>query len=222
MRPVRTSIAIGLLVAAVIVLAACSGGHDSVLQSGKGGIRLVMTSSAGASTPGSFSSGKVASTARPTGPGGTTLSPTHDDGNPLQMLQAANVTFSSIVARNLDGQLIDVTIALPVTVDLLSLDGGGTFTLPVGFLPPGTYDQLVVVMTAVELTLTDGAKITIEPPGGGFTAIVSVTVPFTVVEGQTTTVTIRFRPDLSFANMGEHWGFHPAFECGGHHDGDHD
>jgi hypothetical protein len=123
------------------------------------------------------------------------------------------VTFSSLLARSLDGVLTDVTVALPVTVDVFSLGNGKDAALPAGFLPPGTYDQLVVVTTEVELTLLDGTKIAISPPGGGWTSIVSVKEPFTVVDGQTTTVTLKFRKDLSFACGSGNWEYHPKFDC---------
>jgi hypothetical protein len=137
----------------------------------------------------------------------------HEGGCPG--LQAASVTFSAIQARTLDGTLVDVTIALPATVDLLSLGAGKQATLPAGFLPPGTYDQLVVVMKSVELTFADGTQVAITPPGGGWTAIVQVTQPFTVAANQTTTVTFRFHRDESFGCGMSGWEFHPRFDCDG-------
>jgi hypothetical protein len=169
---------------------------------GKGAVQFVMTSSGTA---------PVAAVAIGGSGSGTEVT-----------LQSANVTFASILARNLDGQLIDVTIALPVTVDVLGLVSGGSFTLPAGLLPPGTYDQLVIVMTKVELTLSNGTVITIDPPGGGWTAVIRVTEPFTVVEGETTTVDIRFRPDRSFRWLDGEWEFHPDFECDGDRGDDED
>lgn len=141
----------------------------------------------------------------------------HESCEPGQALQAASVTLSSILARTLEGILTDVTIDLPATVDLLSLGNGKEATLPIGFLPPGTYDQLVVVMTKLEVTLLNGTKVAITPPGGGWTAIVPVAEPFTVIEGETTTITLKLRKDLSFACGSGHWEFLPKFECGGGH-----
>ena len=115
----------------------------------------------------------------------------------MRRLREANVTFSSILARNLDGELVDVSIDLPVTVNVLTLEGGNSFTLPIGSLPPGVYDEIVVVMRQVELVLWDETRIAITPPGGGWTAIVRV-CPFEVLEGETTTVRIRFRHRRSF------------------------
>ena len=104
-----------------------------------------------------------------------------------------------------------VTIDLPVTVDLLALVEGRTFELPLGSLPPGTYDQIVVVMSKVGLTTENGTLIEITPPGGGWTAIIRV-VPFEVIEGETTTVNIRFNPRRSFKMLGDQIKFHPHFE----------
>ncbi len=195
MKPIKSQVALAGLAMSVGILAACSNGSDSVMQGGTGAVQFVMSASAAAPAT-------LAATS-------TTVVPND------QQLQAAHVTFASILARNLDGQLIDVTIELPVTVDLLGLVSGGSFTLPAGFLPPGTYDQLVIVMTKVELALASGTVVTIDPPGGGWTAVIPVTESFTVVEGQTTTVSIRFRPDRSFQWLDGEWNFHPNFECNG-------
>lgn len=198
MRPITSGIALAGLAVALCTVA-CSN-SDNMTHNGQGAVRISMATSgaapvAAAITDGGSSGGNV---------------PT-----------AANVTLASILARNLDGQLINVTIALPVTVDVLALDSTGALTLPVGFLPPGTYDQLVIVMTKLELTLTDGTVVTVDPPGGGWTAVIPVTEPFTVVEGQTTAVTIRFHPDRSFRWLGHGWGFNPDFDCDNRHGGGH-
>src|SRR5512138_1182579 len=185
----------GAVVAALTMLAACGG--DST--AGQGRVAIVMSAASAASGS--------------TGAALTADSMEHDSCTPA--LQAATVTFSSILARTLEGVLTDVNVELPVAVDLLAL-GGKEVTLPAGFLPAGTYDQLVVVMTKLELTLANGTKIAVTPPGGGWTAIVRVAEPFTVTEGQTTTVTLKFRRDLSFGCGGGAWEFHPRFECDGH------
>lgn len=193
------------LAASVVLAAACSNGSDGMMQNGQGRVNFVISSSAPTSAPSTS----------------TTMSTTTAsliDPNSGTMLKAANVTFASIVARNLEGELIDVTIDLPVTVDLLSIAGSGSLTLPVGFLPPGTYDQLVIVMTKVELTTQSDTIITIDPPGGGWTAILAVQNPFDVVEGQTTTVDLKFRLERLFEWLEDHWEFHPEFECDGDED----
>lgn len=102
--------------------------------------------------------------------------------------QSANVTFSSIHARNLDGVLVSTEMELPATVDIVAMEEvGRTVTLPDGTLPPATYDQIVVVMTEVEGVLRDGTTITIAPPGGGWTAVVPL-CPFEVTEDDTAVV----------------------------------
>ncbi len=212
----RRLLVLGFIVLSALVLVACSGGATGTVLDGKGQLRIVVSTASGTAAASSTGGGSLAKSAD-----GHLFSdvPSPNHEHPDLSLQAANVTFSSILARTLDGQLINVTIALPVTVDLLSLGTGKDATLPIGFLPPGTYDQLVVVMTEVELVLQDGTKVAITPPGGGWTAIVGVAAPFTVVEGETTSVTIKFRRDLSFGLGGGGWEFHPRFDCG---DQDHD
>jgi len=205
MKPSRNGFALAGLAAMLCVVAACSNGPDSATQGGNGRVQFVMSATAAA----------------PAAP--ATSSVLHDGPPAGRELQAANVTFASILARNLDGELIDVTVALPVTVDLLGVVSGGAFTLPAGFLPPGTYDQVVIVMTKVALTLADGTVVTIEPPGGGWTAVIPVTEPFTVVEGQTTEVTIKFSVRRLLRWLDGKWDFHPEFECeGGHRGGGND
>jgi hypothetical protein len=208
----RRTLVPALIVASLVVLAACSGSGNGVLNTaGKGAV--VNSAAAGTSL-----------SAKPLATGASGVSAAsvthHGCSQPEQTLQAANVTFSSILARNLAGQLIDVTIDLPVTVDMLSLLNGQEITLPIGFLPPDTYDQIVVVMTQVAVTLADGTQVAITPPGGGWTAIVPVTAPFTVVLDQTTAISINFRVDLSFGCNANAWEFHPEFECNRGHHGD--
>jgi hypothetical protein len=205
LKPYRSALAIAAL---ALLAAACSSG-DGVLSSraGQGQVRIVLASSAG--TP-------LAATG-----GGDSASATrsHGDSEGGRIL-STEVTFSSILARTLQGELVGVGMELPVVVDLHSLVDGGELVLPIGFLPPDTYDQIVIVMIRVALTLQDGTVIEITPPGGGWTAIVP-TEPFTVIEGETTTVQLRFLADRSFLWMGDRWEFHPEFD--GHHGyGDHD
>lgn len=202
MKSFRNELVLVGLAVTLGIVTACSNGSDAITQGGKGAVQLVMSASAVAPA---------------------TLATTTNDGSTGDHeLQAANVTFASILARNLDGELVNVAIDLPVTVNLLGLVSGGSFTLPTGFLPAGTYDQLVIVMTKVELTLANGTVVTIDPSGGGWTAIVRVTDPFTVDEGQTTTVNINFRPG-GFRWLDGEWDFHPEFDYHGEHeDGDDD
>jgi hypothetical protein len=137
--------------------------------------------------------------------------PDHDD-DITRRLAEVNVTFSSFLARNLDGQLIDLSTRLPRTVNMIPIVRGGSLDLPMGTLPAGSYDQLVVVMTDVEYVFLDGGKIKITPPGGGWTSIVAV-CPFEVTEGEVTTIKLRFRPRDAFRQEGGEMRFHPSFTC---------
>jgi hypothetical protein len=195
-------------------LAGCSGG-DSVTSAGKGQVRIQLDSSAGSTTAADLA--RTLEGALPPSPVASLGEDgEQDDRNPgddsRPPLAAVHVTFSAILARNLDGELIPVEMALPVVVDVLGLVEGPTVTLPVGLLPPGDYDQLVVNMTAVQLVLRDDTRITIEPPGGGWTAIVPAD-PFTVVEGETTAITLRLRLDRALRFLDGRIEFHPEFEC---------
>lgn len=136
------------------------------------------------------------------------------DGDGHQWFQSASVTFSSFLARNLDGVLVNVDMELPATVDVLALRDNNQVSLPAGVLPAATYDQLVVVMTQVDVVTHDGTGIAITPPGGGWTAIVPV-CPFEVVDGETTSVGLRFMGGKAFSWRNGHHHFRPHFECDG-------
>ncbi len=125
--------------------------------------------------------------------------------------QTATVTLSSILARTLDGELVNLDVDLPVTVDVVKIDDGKQIQLPDGFLPADTYDQIVVVMTAVQGTLRDGTIVTIEPPGGGWTAVIP-TCPLEVTDATTTTVGLALNVRNSFVLVGsQSWSFQPRF-----------
>ena len=205
-------------VAALLLTAACSSGSggDGVLNSDQGQVRFVLSGDTAPLAPANLESGRA-----DTSPAIRSEEDDdhdddhgdHDGDGDHRMLQAANVTFTSILARNLDGQLIDVSIELPATVDLLAMrDGDRNVELPIGVLPPGIYDQLVVVMSQVELILMNGTSIAITPPGGGWTVIIPV-CPFEVIDGATATVQLRFKHRRSFDFDGLDWRFRPAFEC---------
>ncbi|HEX5042612.1 MAG TPA: DUF4382 domain-containing protein [Candidatus Polarisedimenticolaceae bacterium] len=195
--------AIAMTAVGLFVLS-CSSSNDPT-SGGMGQVHFVM--SAGAAPAGTASDGLLALA----NADGSLAPATEGDDRPR--LQAANVTFTSILARNLDGQLVPVSTTLPTTVDVLTLVNGREVTLPVGFLPPGTYDQLVVVMDSVDLLTENGTHITITPPGGGWTSIVRVRSPFVVTEGQTTTIQLRFRWWSAFRWMDDHMEFDPQFDC---------
>ena len=124
--------------------------------------------------------------------------------------RTANVTVSSILLRTHDGELIELDSDLPVTIDLVQIDGGRHVLLPDGFLPPGNYDQVVFVITAVQGVAHDGTIITIEPPGGGWTTVVPV-CSFEVLDGETDTIGIALNVRNSFLRLGNWWSFQPRF-----------
>ena len=126
----------------------------------------------------------------------------------------ANVTFTSILARNLDGVLVDVNMDLPATIDVVAMEGerGRQIALPDGDLPAGTYDQIVVVMTNVEGVTRDGTTVSITPPGGGWTSIVPI-CPFVVEEGATAVVGLQLSVKRSFSWRNDRFHFQPRFVC---------
>ena len=124
--------------------------------------------------------------------------------------QTATVTLSSILARTTDGELVNLDVDLPITVDVVKIDGGRQLQLPDGFLPPDTYDQIVVVMTAVRGVTRDGTAVTIEPPGGGWTAVIPI-CQLEISDGTTTTVGLGLNVRNSFVQVGNWWSFQPRF-----------
>jgi hypothetical protein len=203
----RAALACGL----VLVLTSC-GPSDGVLGVDQGRVRFVL--SAGDAVGVQPASGEDATTVPTTGADGATLAPDFDGDGPehAHWIQSANVTFSSILARNLDGVLVNVDMDLPTTVDVVTMEDGRQIVLPDGELSPGTYDQLVVVMTEVEVVLSDGTGIAITPPGGGWTAIIPV-CPFTVAEGETTVVGLAFDVRSAFRWQSNRFFFHPRIHC---------
>lgn len=133
-----------------------------------------------------------------------------DDSRGSWAFQTATVTLSSILVRTNDGELIDLDVPLPVTVDVVKIDGGKSIQLPDGFLPAGDYDQVVLVITAVKAVANDGTIVTIEPPGGGWTAVIPI-CPIEVADGTTTTVGIGLNVRNSFVRLSNWWSFQPQF-----------
>jgi len=187
---------------ATVLVAGCSN-SDSLSGRSNGNVRFVM---GGPTTQAALS-------------GGTTPV-TLSDGSG-RTITSASISLSSILARNLDGQLIDVTMDLPVTLDLVDLIQGRTIELPIGSLPVGSYDQLVIVIRTLHLELSDGTLIDVTPPGGGWTAIVRVE-GFDVVDGVVTTVNLRFRADRAFRWIDGRLEFNPEFDCDVDRGGDDD
>ncbi|MDH3207189.1 MAG: hypothetical protein OEO79_11290, partial [Gemmatimonadota bacterium] len=172
--PTRTLKAVLTLLA--LGIAGCQSGSDPLGVNG-GRVQFVLSGGAAVSTPGAALA-----------PAATGDDDDHDDDRERDRhpyFVSANVTFASILARNVSGQLIDAGMDLPATVDIVAMEERGrAVTLPDGDLPLGMYDQIVVVMTEVEGVLHDGTTITITPPGGGWTAIVPV-CPFDIEDGGT-------------------------------------
>ena len=131
--------------------------------------------------------------------------------------EAAQVTLTSILARTTAGELVDLDVELPVVVDVVRIDGGKQVVLPDGILPADTYDQVVLVMTAVQATTLDGASVTVEPPGGGWTAVIPI-CPIEVTDGTTATVGIALNVRNSFLRVGNWWSFQPRFRSLGNAD----
>ena len=131
-----------------------------------------------------------------------------DNGRGAWWFRTANVTLSSIMVRTENGELIELDSDLPITVDVVRIDGGRRVQLPDGFLPPGNYDQVVLVITAVQAVSTDGTLITIDPPGGGWTAVVPI-CSLSVVEGETVPVGLAFNVRNSFLRLNNWWSFQP-------------
>lgn len=136
----------------------------------------------------------------------------HDGDRPRRFFQSANITLSSILARNQAGVLVNVAMELPVMVDVVMLDNGREVTLPQGELPPATYDQVVLVMTQVEAVTLDGTIIAITPSGGGWTAVVPI-CPFVVEEGGTTTVNLTLMLNQAFSWRTSRFHFEPRLVC---------
>jgi hypothetical protein len=186
---------ISTLAVAALVATGCSDSAKMTSNpAGSGQVRMILG--------GGGSSGVMAA---------TSSTPVLGDGSG-RTIQSATITLSSVLARNLDGQLINVTMDLTAPVDLVALLQGGTVNLPMGSLPAGTYDQLVVVIRTLHVVLSDGTQLDVTPPGGGWTAIVPAT-PFDVVAGQMTTVTLQFQANGAFQFVNGQLVFNPNFSC---------
>jgi hypothetical protein len=206
-RTPAAALAVGLIVA----VAACDSGPAGP-QSGN--VRFVLSATSDQGFAGAEASEPDGST--PVAPdlaaGKKHRDEDSDDERPYRPFVSANVTFSSILARNFEGVLVDVAIELPTTVDIMRMEEGREVTLPDGVLPPGTYDQIVVVMTALQGELPDGTRITIEPPGGGWTAVVPI-CPFDIADGDTAVVGLKLSVGRSFSRRADQIVFDPRFEC---------
>ncbi len=188
----------GLAAGLLLVVAGCS----DAIGVNEGRVRFVLSAGAVGADP----------AAGPLQHGDDADDGDHGDHKPSRYFKSAKGTFSSILARNLKGELVNVAMDLPVPVDVVTMEGGREVTLPDGELPPGTYDQVVVVMTEVQVVTHDGTTITIEPPGGGWTSIIAI-CPFVVEEGETTMVSIQFDLKQAFSRRDGRFHFKPRFVC---------
>lgn len=212
-RPARLGLtairtALGLSFA---LLATGCGTSDNIIGVDEGRVRFVLSGDDGPVVTGVEGLTQDPTTARDAS--GPLLNDDEDSYEPERRFQSANVTFASILARNLDGVLVNVGMELPVTVDVLTMEGGREIMLPEGELPAGNYDQVVVVMTQVEVVMWDGTTITVTPPGGGWTAIAPI-CPFVVDDGGTTTVSLKFMIRHAFKWRNDRHHFEPRFHCG--------
>jgi len=194
-----------LLVLALALAGAACSGSDGMLAPNHGRVRFVLGSgdgvaAVGAPTEVGAAGGVIAASGDGEGP-----------SEPRRHIKSANVTFASILARNLDGVLENVDIDLPATVDVVTLETGRRIQLPEGVLPEGTYDQVVVVMTEVQIVLADDTEITINPPGGGWTAIAPLCPPVEVTDGGEATVSLAIEVRNAFLFDGGRFHFTPRF-----------
>jgi hypothetical protein len=200
-----------LLTAALVLAASACSGSDGMLAPNHGRVRFVLGGDSGLLTAAGpvevNSTGLVPGVSDPGLEG-------HDGGTEPEerrFIKSANVTFASILARNLDGVLENVDLDLPVTVDVLTLEGGRQVQLPEGVLPEGTYDQVVVVMTEVQVVLWNDTQITINPPGGGWTAIAPLCPPVEVTGAADATVSLTLDVRRSFLWSSDRFFFAPRF-----------
>jgi hypothetical protein len=178
----------------VIMVAGC--GTDGLLGSNQGRIRVILASEDGGSA--ALAAPDPEANASQGGPGGA------------WSFTSATVTLSSILARTHGGVLVNIGADLPVAVDVAKIDGGRSVQLPDGVLPAATYDQVVLVITAVQGVASDGTVVTVEPPGGGWTTVVPI-CPLDVAEGETATVGITLNVRGSFLRTSTRWSFQPRF-----------
>jgi len=191
-----------------VLLAGCDNGGGA-LGPNEGRVRFVLSSGADVvASVGSAELGQSSVTLQD----GAIATNGGDGDRPRHFFQSANVTLSSVLARNTDGVLVNVEMDLPVTVDVVMLDDGKQVTLPDGILPPATYDQVVLVMTHLEVVTLDGTGIAITPPGGGWTTIVPI-CPFDVEDGGSTTVSLQFMLGQAFSWRIGGYHFQPRLSC---------
>jgi hypothetical protein len=191
-----------------VLLAACG---DTGLGPQEGAVRIALS----AGTPSPITQPDLRRDGVPRSAGdGTVVSLHGEDGDAVvhPIFDWVDVTIAGVSARDGDGRVTEVDMSLPVTVDVISVLGEREVFLPDGVLPGDAYEQLVVVMTAAEGRTHEGADVTMEPPSGGWSATIPV-CPFTVDNGETTRITLRFVIDGAFPADDDGFDFSPSFVC---------
>jgi hypothetical protein len=196
----------------IALLTAACGGTDGLLAPNHGRVRILIGSDTGFVPLAAPAAADLGGPALHDGPSDDNSGPGDGEHRVFPLIKAANVTFASVLARNLDGVLENVEMDLPVTVDVITLETGRQIQLPDGELPAGTYDQVVVVMTEAHLVLRDGTEITIDPPGGGWTAIVPLCPPVEVEESGTSTVSLTLDVRNAVIWLDGRFHFAPRFK----------
>jgi hypothetical protein len=192
------------------VLALSLAGCDGLLGSDRGRVRVMLSRDGGGSLANLVQDSATAFLDHDHGKRDDDDDDDDDDDNHRLgfRFQTATVTLSSVLARTLDGELVDLDMELPIDLDVVRIEGGRQLLLPDGFLPADTYDQLVLVITAVQGQTRDGTIVTIQPPGGGWTAVVPMCA-LEVEDGNTATVGIALNVRSSFIAVGNLWSFQP-------------
>jgi len=212
MRQRVSSVHSRALAALAAVIAAACGSSDGLLAPHQGRVRFVLgaaESPLALATPPSGVGETRADSAVVSMPDTGSVEPGYPSYRPIPVFRSAKVTFSSILARTIDGELVHVDMDLPVTVDVSLLESGHEIELPEGELPVGTYDEVVFVMRRVEVVLWDHTRITVEPPGGGWTANVPLCPPVEVEDGGTSTVSLKVQVWNAIFWYGDRLHFEP-------------
>ena len=185
----------GFALAAALAVAACAASCSSTDQSSanKGNLRMAL---------------KASGTATAAATGGPVAA---DEAGGLS---AANITISGASAKNAEGAWVPMQGSFPITLDVIALaTSGAAITLPADIVPEGHYQAIQITISAVNLTLQDGTKIAITPPGTGWEVVIGVA--FDVVVGQQTVINLNLRCDHSFNFLNGEFEFDPDIEVEG-------